>query len=256
MNSAVAGYAPASFAAESHFYFLKRRRGELEDGVPLPYIRGRVRVGGTDNGVARAGEILLLAEGRELEGVEEAGGDKAELARHAESRPVDVAGDGQAGVSMNVVHGRGDVHIRRAQQHPPVYAEDVFVFVHDDLVAEPLRVVLARLEPLIYFALHLADVGRRREEREDVDFLGGGNFYSGDYDDAGFFAQPNRRQRVFGGVVVGEADNGEAAPSSGLDDASRRLLEVAAGGENGMDVQVGAEGTQTAQRSIPLTPIL
>jgi hypothetical protein len=56
--------------------------------------------------------------------------------------------------------------------------------------------------------------------------------------------------------VVGEADYGEAALSSGLDDASRRLFEVAAGGENGMDVQVGAEGTQTAQRSIPLTPIL
>jgi hypothetical protein len=54
--------------------------------------------------------------------------------------------------------------------------------------------------------------------------------------------------------VVGYADDAQAAVTGRFDDFPGGLSQVAARGENGMDVEVGTERLER-QRSVPLTPI-
>lgn len=225
---AVTGDAPAALPGEGRFELLEGRRRKLEDGVGRPHLFGTMGVGGAHDGVSAVSVVLGLAVRRELDGVEDLAGYEAELACAAEGGAVDVARDGEAAVAVDVIYGRADVHVGGAEEESVVHAEHVLVLVDDYLIAETPWVVIALLQPLVHLALHLAYVGQRREEREYVDLLRGGDLYAGDDRNPGLFPEPYGGAGVFGGVVVGDSDEVEAAPSGGLDDSPRRLAQVAA----------------------------
>ena len=186
------------------------------------------------------GDMLRYLQGVGLD----VGRDETELAGKAGGRLVDMGGDKESANAVHHLVQLVEVGIQGRPQQPFFLAYDLFVFVHDELVAEFLFVQGNMRKMFIEKYLELVELLVGLEIGQRMSLLLGGDFHTSDDQQAGFATQFLCHLDLSCGVVVTDGDDVEVQFLGLLHNGRRTHIDVAARRKHRVYMQVGSIGVE------------
>ena len=129
-------------------------------------------------------------------------------------------------------------HPARHDEQVFLLADDLVVFVQNELSAENFRLIFHPKARFLDIRFQLFETFVLFEQAEDVDILRGRQLHGGQNDQPVFPPYRHCRGAVFARVVVGQRDDVQSLDERHIDDVVGRAVLIPAGAQTRMDMKI------------------